>query len=165
MSRIGSKLENLFLRRICSSFSKVFSCKTWPKWHGRWPGWKPSPTSAGTRGCGEVPATKGDGVQRVLRWCKVLHVYLPACGASAPLKNRRRRRGAARRGSREGSYSSWCTFNLLLKPWEALYTAGTRSFTARSKRAESACSRGYIVSFKPSVGVFGKKIKSVSPFE
>jgi hypothetical protein len=26
-----------------------------------------------TRGCGEVPATKGDKVQRVLRWCKVLH--------------------------------------------------------------------------------------------
>jgi hypothetical protein len=27
MSRIGSKLENLFLRRICSSFSKAFSCR------------------------------------------------------------------------------------------------------------------------------------------
>ena len=117
MSRIGSKLENLFLRRICSSFSKLFSFKTWPKQHGRWPGWKPSTDErTGTRGCGEVPVAKGDKVQRVLRWCKVLHVYLPACGASAPLKNRRRRRGAARRGSREGSYSSWCTFNLVMSP-------------------------------------------------
>jgi len=103
MSRFGSKLENLFLRRICSSFSKVFSCKTWPKRHGRWPGWKPiTDERTGTPGCGEVPATKGDEVQRVLRWCKVLHVYLPACGASAHLKNRRRRREAARRGAAHG---------------------------------------------------------------
>jgi hypothetical protein len=155
MSRFGSKLENLFLRRVLHSVKYSRSRHGLSGTGGGRAG-SPAPTSA--RG----PA---DEVQRVPRWCKVLHVYLPACGASAPLKNRRRRRGAARRGSREGSYSSWCTFNLLLKPWEALYTAGTRSFTARSKRAESACSRGYIVSFKPSVGVFGKKIKSVSPFE
>ena len=97
----------------------------------------------GTRGCGEVPDTKGNEVQRVLRWCKVLvkkkwlvkkkvagvvkrvtkhsefcggvrcYLYLPACGASAHLKRRRRRRGDARRSSREGSYSSWCTLILL----------------------------------------------------
>ena len=83
----------------------------WSKRSGRRPGFQPSTDErTGTRGCGEVPATKGDKVQRVLRWCKVLHVYLPACGASAHPKRRRRRRGAARRGSREGNYSSWCIF-------------------------------------------------------
>jgi hypothetical protein len=87
---------------------------TWSKTSGGRPGFQPSTDErTGTRACGEVPATKGDEVQRVLRWCKVLHVYLPACGASAHPKRRRRRWGAARRGSREGSYSSWCTLILI----------------------------------------------------
>ena len=102
-----------------------------------------SPVYTGLKKMKGLALTPFPEVQRVLRWCKVLvkkkwlvkkkvagvvkrvtkhsefcggvrcYLYLPACGASAHLKRRRRRRGDARRSSREGSYSSWCTLILL----------------------------------------------------
>ena len=43
---------------------------------------------AGTRGCGQDPATKGDNIQRVPRWCRALHVHLPEGKSGASLKSR-----------------------------------------------------------------------------
>jgi hypothetical protein len=60
MSRIGSKLENLFLERICSSFSKVYSCKRWREDVGGGRAKKPSTDErTRTRGCGQDPSHKG----------------------------------------------------------------------------------------------------------
>ena len=59
MSRIGSKLENLFFRRICSSI-KYLVPRRW--FDEAAVAEKPSTDErTGARGCGQDPGRKGDG--------------------------------------------------------------------------------------------------------
>jgi hypothetical protein len=95
MSRIGSKLENLSLALGEFVLHSVMYSRANDGVTSRAVAGPSTDERTRTSGCGEGPATKGDEVQRVPRWCKVLNVYLLACGANTPRKRRRRRQVAA----------------------------------------------------------------------